>query len=130
MLLNLRQELFWLKEKKKFVKNVIDGSLVVTNRKKIDMCQDLKRLGISTKENAATISTDGDDHAAEQQQDTKHSGYEYLLSMPIYTLSSEKIAELREKIAKICQEVAEIEEKSIEEMYRSELDTLEQAIAM
>ena len=74
---------------------VIHGSLVVSNRKKSELLQELRRKGFkafpkSTKVAAAAAA------AGEAEEDPAGSegeagDYDYLLSMPIWNLTMEKV---------------------------------------
>ena len=73
---------------------IIDGKLRVQNRKKADILQDLRDKGYKSfpkneKKVEAIMNEDADNEEAETS-DADH-GYDYLLSMSIWSLSVEKV---------------------------------------
>ena len=91
MLDQLTFDLTKLENKARFVTSIINGSLVVQNRKKSIL---LKELALAnyvpiSKKKLAKESTE-----EEQEEDTdsvSDHGYDYLLSMPIWNLTAEKV---------------------------------------
>jgi len=88
-----------LDNKVRFILAVISGKLVVANRKKADLMLELKAQGFtpfadtkpSTKEDEA--QGDGAEEREEVQSDLDR-GYDYLLSMKIWSLTHERVAAL------------------------------------
>ena len=52
------------------------------------------------------------------------SGYDYLIKMPIYTMSKDKVNELEEEHAKVVGEVDITSNKGVNTMWIEELDEL------
>ena len=89
----------------RFIKAVIDGHLVISNRKKNDLLNDLKRMNFRSFIPASLLK---DKSLAaldrmDEEEDHFHTsigtsdldkGYEYLLGMKIWSLTQEKVAEL------------------------------------
>lgn len=88
-----------LSNQARFVKMVIDKELVVSNRKKVDIMADLRRLKFRpfpkvTKTKAAGETEDvvQADEDEEEVDDTPGStDYDYLLGMAIWSLTKEKV---------------------------------------
>lgn len=86
----------------RFIMEIIEGKLVVQNRKKIEIINDLSRRGYATFEGEKSTSTGGEGERpadSEREEDTPSAtkistGYDYLLSMPIYSLTREKVERL------------------------------------
>ncbi len=117
----LTNELDVLKYKMKFIKYVLDGKIIVFKQKKsviIDRLVELKFPKLVTKGIATSASEEGDD----QDQDTSDKSYEYITSMPLFSLTEEKIAELQEKLDSKQEELATVEGTSETDQWRSELD--------
>ena len=77
----------------RFVKEIISGKLVVQNKKRADIVAELRRRNYapmrkneSSEEGNSNINVDEE----EELQDNDH-GYDYLLSMPIWNLTWEKV---------------------------------------
>jgi len=86
----------WIKidNKVRFVTDIIEGNLIVQNRKKTDIILELKQKGfeaIYSKKRKEKQSTDGDLENEEEEEVNTSGGYDYLLSMPIWNLTKEKV---------------------------------------
>lgn len=100
MLNTLEQILKVLNEKVRFINDVINEDIIINKRSKDDINQQL-----------------------EQRQYLKvDDEYKYLVSMPIYSLSSEKKEELENEAAKKNEEFNELQGTSVETMWKSELE--------
>ncbi|KAJ3018452.1 DNA topoisomerase 2 [Thoreauomyces humboldtii] len=115
----LERELLRLENQVRFVLEVIDGTLVVHNRKRVDIVKQLRSRKFSPI--AKNVPDDGpnpvlnttlappaagavvveavDGNASEAddedgREDTGVHGYDYLLSMPIWNLTMEKVAKM------------------------------------
>ena len=67
---------------------IVTGKLIVHNRKKIELLNELKQRGYDP------IFKNGKGDAEEtedESQNTTDHGYDYLLSMPIWSLTMEKV---------------------------------------
>lgn len=101
----LNREFEKLNNKVRFIIAVIEGQLVVNNRKKAILLQDLKSKGFQPfikekksgekniekgkkKDKAAEGPGEGEDG-----ESADRSGYDYLLSMPLWNLTWEKVSE-------------------------------------
>lgn len=102
ILQKLKDEIFILQNKSKFIKAIIDNTLKVNNRKKQEIEVDLPSLLIEKSENS----------------------YNYLLQMPIYSLTKEKFDELQEQIDKKNKEHDKIEKITPKNMYVTDLNEL------
>ena len=100
MLNTLEQILKVLNEKVRFINDVINEDIIINKRSKDDINQQL-----------------------EQRQYLKvDDEYKYLVSMPIYSLSSEKKEELENEAAKKNEEFNELQGTSVETIWKSELE--------
>jgi DNA gyrase/topoisomerase IV subunit A len=102
LLNKIKDSIFLMENKILFIKGVLDNKIEVRNKKKDDIIKDIIKLNIK--------EIDG--------------GYDYLLSMPIYSLSKEKWMELQNSIKD-----KKIEEKTVKasvpkEVYLAELEEL------
>ncbi|KAK9767393.1 DNA topoisomerase 2 [Basidiobolus ranarum] len=88
----LTQEWTKLDNRVRFVLEIIEGTLIVQNRKKVDLLKDLKSHGYAPFfKNAEKEDEDAD---ADEEVDEKDHGFDYLLSMPIWNLTMEKVEKL------------------------------------
>lgn len=86
----------------RFIKAIIEKEIEVANVKKAEIISSIEKLGIKKEED----------------------GYEFLLSMPIHTLTAEKYAELLKKQSTKEKELKDVEKTSPEEFYRKDLKDL------
>merc|ERR1719375_1264205 len=91
----LRREKELLDAKVRFVLMVINGELIVSNRKKADLLQDLKAKGFKTSHEI--LNKEAKPEAAESTADSTKGGYDYLLGMPIWSLTMERVEKLKEE---------------------------------
>merc|ERR550537_1201411 len=104
----LLREKVMLDYKTKFIIAVIKKEIIISNRKKKDITADLRRLKFPTNKQIQKLTlkspeikfTDDDDDDDEndddddETKDTK-SGFNYLLGMPLWNLTFEKVEELK-----------------------------------
>ena len=87
--------------KYKFVKSVVDEVLEIRNAKKADLIKFF-----------------------DEQKYFNEDGYDYLLRMPIYSLTAETIEKIKEEIKELKAEYDYIEKKAPDDMYREDLAEL------
>jgi DNA topoisomerase-2 len=98
----IKEDIIKLNMRYKFVKLVIDGKIIINNKKKEDIIKQIDSNSI----------------------DMIDDSYDYLLNMPIYSLSKEKLDELSENIKKKKEEEKIIKDSIPKEVYISELEEL------
>jgi DNA topoisomerase-2 len=86
-----------------FIKSVIDGDIIVTNTKKCDIIKQIKKVN-------GVIEKDG--------------LYDYLLNMPIHSLTKEKVTMLKSKIKVLMVDIKSLKRKTEQELYMEDLDQL------
>jgi DNA topoisomerase-2 len=120
----------------RFILGVVKNEIKVSNRKKKDIEADLKHLGFDemtkTKAGGAGPATpvEGDEDSSEDGGDAVDAaqsaggkGYDYLLSMPIFSLTMEKVQALcAERDAKQ-EEVDMLRGTTAQEMWTADLDS-------
>jgi DNA topoisomerase-2 len=94
LLAELGDDLKWATNKSRFIQAVIDDSLVVMKRKRNQVVDDL----------------------AAAQYDKKDDSYDYLLNMPIHTLTKEKVSSLASEVVAIEKRIDSIQRTSKEQM--------------
>lgn len=124
----LKAEWLRLDNKARFVECIIKGELVVQGRRKTDIVLDLKRLGFEPEQ--ATEKDDQNTTIAEEASDIKglstKTGYEYLLSMPIHSLTKERVDELRAQVTEKKTILEQLIGKTPLDLWRADLDVFEQ----
>jgi DNA topoisomerase-2 len=106
----LEHQLKVISFKVKFILMVVEKKLEINNKKKQEIEEKLETLKFPK--------------LGRTKDDTKVS-YDYLLSMPIYNLTQEKIEELKKQHDERETEYNELNEKTLQEIWLGELDELE-----
>ena len=106
----LEYQLKVISNKVKFILMVVEKKLEINNKKKQEIEEQLEKHKFSK--------------IGRSKDDTKLS-YDYLLTMPIYNLTQEKIDELKQQQDEKETEYNELNEKSLEEIWLGELEELE-----
>jgi DNA topoisomerase-2 len=104
-----KNELDLLKEKYRFIQSIIDGSLEMRGKKRAEVETLLEQMGFLKLAN--TVG--------------KETSYDYLVQMPIYSLTQEKLDELKEKMEKKQKEYDDLLAKDIKHIWLTELNELD-----
>ena len=107
LIADLTKQLETLNSKAQFIDAVIKGRIVLANEKKPDLIKSIERETISKQDGS----------------------YDFLLSMPIWSLTYEKYAELQKKLDEVTKERERIGKKTPEQFYRDDLRDLRAKIA-
>jgi len=89
---NLEQDLFLLSTKAKFILNVINDDVKIRNIPKAEVIKQLETLKYPKMVN--NILTNMDKMTDKQRNDTSYGSYDFLIGMPIYNLTKEKVDDL------------------------------------
>eukprot|EP00051_Salpingoeca_urceolata_P016686 m.223370 g.223370 ORF g.223370 m.223370 type:complete len:1511 (+) comp18752_c0_seq2:97-4629(+) len=117
-----------LDNKVRFILAVIDGSLVISNRKKKELLKELQTKGYTpfpkkTRKGPATGADAEEDEENEDEEVAVSAGdYDYLLSMPMWNLTLEKVQKLKEERGTKEAELNELLAKSPEDLWEEDLD--------
>ncbi|KAK3416892.1 hypothetical protein EUGRSUZ_H02633 [Eucalyptus grandis] len=138
LLENLELKLVMLDNKVRFILGVVHGEIIVSNRKRADLFQELQAKGFApfrketkTIETGVAGSTDDSEEIEENSGATKGvraSDYEYLLSMAIGTLTLEKVQELCADKDKLVNEVDDLRKATPENLWLKDLAALEEKL--
>nr|CAG4718231.1 unnamed protein product [Naegleria fowleri] len=127
MLEKLRKELDMLSNKVRFILEVINGTIDVKRRKKADLLNELKTKKYSAypkeKKNSTADENNEDENGEDDSEnDVLTDGYNYLLSMPIWSLTAEKVKKLEKEKEDKQKEVETLESTKVEDIWLRELD--------
>ena len=139
MLADEEEQMRRLDNKVRFILMVVEGELVISNRKKADIEQDLDALGFdrlkkSAKRGKGSSQNDEDDDLEEggssksKQPAGQKVSYDYLLSMPLWSLSLEKVQELQNEYEDKRDCVVKIKGTDPKDMWLSDIDHLEETL--
>jgi DNA topoisomerase-2 len=106
LLAELTRQLEVLDSKARFIDAVINGRIVVANEKKPDLIKSIEKEGIAKQDDS----------------------YDFLLSMPIWSLTYEKYIELQKKLSETTKERDGVSKTSPEDFYRQDLKDLRKQV--
>jgi DNA topoisomerase-2 len=101
MIDELQREIDLMAIKIRFINEFIEEKITIIRVKKVDIIEQLKSKGYPEIE-----------------------GYDYLLKMPIYNLTFEKIDEFEKKLANLNEELELIKSKSKQDLWREDIDMI------
>ncbi|RKO97640.1 hypothetical protein CXG81DRAFT_11420, partial [Caulochytrium protostelioides] len=135
LLMQIEHEYKKADNKVRFIREILSGELVIQKKKRVDVVVLLKARDympiITTKakavREAASIDEppppeDGDEPAADAANDPQGAGgYDYLLSMPMYSLTLERIEQLSKDMAAKRAELERLNASRPEDMWQADL---------
>ncbi|KAJ3046795.1 DNA topoisomerase 2 [Rhizophlyctis rosea] len=123
LLAELNREWTKLDNQVRFIQEVIVGDLVVQNRKKADVIEELKeRRYVAIEKGKEGDAVEDAALVEEGEGDSTKHGYDYLLSMPIWNLTKEKVEKLKEDRDKKLEELEILKATSPKDLWREDLD--------
>lgn len=137
---NLELELLKLENKVRFILGVVNGDILVNNRKRADLFHELHQKGFTPfpkkskpAEPEVAGAVDDTEETEENSSETVSAGvrigdYEYLLSMAIGTLTLEKVQALCAERDKLNEEVDELRKTLPKKLWEKDLDDLEKEL--
>ena len=136
-LLNImRRELLMISNKARFIQEVCDGVVVINNRKRSDILSDLKKRNYELfpkeikKSKSSQVSDPSDDEANDHgPADSELSkGYDYLLGMKMWSLTLEKVQELKKQLQDKTHELSILEMQPPSAIWETDLQAIEIAL--
>ena len=125
-------ELKRLANKTRFILAVVDEKLSIGRKKKSALVEELESLGFDkmTKTQKVSAAIDEIAEGDEEAADAVESGanYDYLLSMPLWNLTQEKVDELVAEKESKEEEVAALHATTDKELWIKDLDAFEEAL--
>ena len=124
----LEKEQRMLSNKARFVEEVCSGALVVSNRKKVELLNELQQRGYELFDNKAEKKEDDENEEEEGTIASLSKGYEYLLGMKIWSLTYEKAEELRKQLRERTVELEKLQATPPSQIWLNDLDNIEIAL--
>jgi DNA topoisomerase II len=133
---NLEAEKKTLSNKARFVEEVCSGELVVSNRKRKDLLEELQQRGfdlIAKDSKTTDKANDGEDGESDSEEDETSTadlakGFEYLLGMKIWSLTYEKAEQLRSQLEEKTKELEDLQATDPSQIWSRDLDAIEVAL--
>ena len=127
----LAREIEIAENKRRFVRLVVSGQLQFANKKAPELVKEMRQHGVKSMleieaefKIAATDSSTPDDASDDESSDVFSSlkaGFDYLLGMPLWNLTAEKVAQLEAELAAKAAELTSLKATSPEQMWDSDL---------
>ncbi|KAK5575424.1 hypothetical protein RB653_006557 [Dictyostelium firmibasis] len=147
----LAEEFSRLSNKARFILAVVNKELVISNVKKVDIIKKLKEMkfdkiinknsnklakeklkkkknGYDEEDAAFSSDEEGGEGDGEEEQDDDTKGYDYLLSLPLWSLTLERVKKLLEERDAKKKEWDILLGTPIQKIYKRDLDALEKAL--
>ncbi|KAI3643553.1 hypothetical protein MP228_013108 [Amoeboaphelidium protococcarum] len=119
----LTQDWTVLDNKVRFIMEIIQGKLVVQNRKKNDIIAELQKRDYKPMPKTGKKAADDNADDSEDESGPSMAGsYDYLLSMAIWSLTAEKVTKLKEDRAKKQQELDELLATGVKDLWIRDLN--------
>jgi len=106
----------------RFIQMIIDKKLNVSNRRKADIVADLRKHEFRAFPKNKLAKEAGEGEEVAEGDDGVMSDFDYLLGMPIWSLTKEKIVRLTEQASDKEEELKILLEKSPKDMWNADLD--------
>ena len=87
----LEEQVKRISNKVRFILMVINDELVINKRAKADLFQELETLGFDKMGKTSKATRAKNALVSEEDQENERSSYDYLLSMPLWNLTKEKV---------------------------------------
>ena len=149
MISRLNRECEILSNKVRFILAVVNGEIIINKKQKAKLVKELHDKGFATKKQLdsifvepvlhsnAEIMPEGDSESDASSvilnADTASVGllkeYDYLLSMPLWSLTYEKVEELKKQYDSKMQQLEELKKITIYQMWIKDLDALNECIS-
>lgn len=132
--------------KVRFILEVISGAVVINNRKKVDVLEDLRAKGYAPfpkpkptrAKSLAALAVDGDSDGIEDEDgggdnddgadDGSASDYDYLLSMPLWNLTMDRVEALQDELRLLEEELNTLLEKTPQDLWKEDLNAFIEAL--
>ncbi|KAL8842895.1 MAG: hypothetical protein Q9170_000299 [Blastenia crenularia] len=129
MLREMTEEMEKLTNQARFVQMIVNGQLVVSKKKKADIVQELKQKNFKPITRTVDAIKEGelapiadDDEDSEEDIKTGASSYDYLLGMPLWSLTKERVDRLLKQIGDKELEIDALLKMSKEDLWKADLD--------
>lgn len=133
----LTRECEILNNKVRFIIAVNEGELIINKKKKMILVGELRHKGFATKKqldkifDQPTIYSENEENVesvSEEIEEASVKDYDYLLGMPLWSLTYEKVAELQKEHKEKNDELERLKKVTIYEMWVDDLKQLEVVI--
>lgn len=142
MIAKLTRECEILANKVRFILAVVENELIINKKQKMILVKELQAKKFATKKQLDMIFTEpvisSDENTKEQEQEQETDSepsatvssreYDYLLSMPLWSLTYEKVEALKKEHKEKSEELERLHRITIYDMWNKDLNDLEKTI--
>ena len=125
----MNKELRKFSNQERFIREIIEGKLVVARKKKTALIAELKARDYSTLSDVADAVKEENlepflenDEESEAEGDIKSNGYDYLLGMPLWSLTQERIEKLKRQVEEKEAELEALIKLKPTDLWNNDLD--------
>ena len=146
MLAKLKKDFETLRNKVRFIKEVINDEVTIKRVKRQAIAQELKRKKYMTQsdlneiqqdvQRATVVKNEDDENDNEEQKQEEYAPgelnpkeFDYLLTMPLWSLSDEKIEELNRQMQNKKDDHDELESTHVHKLWERDLNVFLEALA-
>ncbi|KAL8761119.1 MAG: hypothetical protein Q9184_002719 [Pyrenodesmia sp. 2 TL-2023] len=129
LLSEMTKDLEKMTNQARFIQMIIDGKLIISKRKKQDLVKELRANNFKPIAKTVDATKEGElapiaenDEESEEEIETGASSYDYLLGMPLWSLTQERVERLRKQIGDQELEVDALLKKTKEDLWNADLD--------
>lgn len=123
MVAKMKNELLLLSTRVRFILDVINGKVIVNNQPKIKIVERLEKLDYPKMLDGRVITLD--DLKKKSKLEIDSANYDFLIRMPIYNLTKEKIEELKKERDTLKTELEVLNLKTIINLWEDDLTVFE-----
>jgi len=123
LLKEFENDLLILDNKVRFIMEIINGTLVINRKKRLDLVKEMIAKGYDRVYPKKKASEGGEEEKdGKEENDDDGKGFEYLLSMQFWSLTLEKVEKLKAERDAKKEELESLRAESIEDLWLSDLD--------
>nr|KMM63719.1 DNA topoisomerase 2 [Coccidioides posadasii RMSCC 3488] len=128
LLAQLHKELDKFTNQARFVQMIIDGKLVISKKRKPKLIEELKEKGFKPIPKAVDAAKEGENEPAVEEEESEEDEqlssdvFDYLLGMPLWSLTQERVEKLLRQIGDKELEIDALIKLSKEDLWKRDLD--------
>ena len=123
MLKELNNKLLLASVKVKFIEDIINKKIKINNIPKAQLIEQLTNSNYPKMLNSVLYTSENLEKLKKADRDS--ASYDYLIKMPIYSLTKEKIEELKEEKDKLNSTINDLESKTIKQLWLDDINVFE-----
>ena len=119
----LRNKLQLVSVKVQFIEDIINKKIKINNVPKAELIEQLTTKKYPMMLNSVLYNQEGLESLKKSDRDS--ASYDYLIKLPIYSLTKEKIEELKAEKDKLLKQLASLDAKTVKQLWLDDLEVFE-----